>query len=169
MLAAQLCLTLCHPIDCSPPGSSVHGIFQARVLERVVIPFSRESYPLRSPVFQADSLLSEPAEKPKHGQWQAPSSTVSKLRTDGTAPAKRLTSRRPKKGQGFSLSLNPGKCWPYSKRPSGRERILSCQPFLQVRSSSDWMRPTHSGESNLLHFVYWCSCHPETLSQTLSG
>ena len=30
---AQLCLTLNNPMDCSPPGSSVHGIFQARVLE----------------------------------------------------------------------------------------------------------------------------------------
>ena len=30
---AQLCLTLLDPMDCSPPGSSVHGIFQARVLE----------------------------------------------------------------------------------------------------------------------------------------
>ena len=29
----QLCLTLCNPMDCSPPGSFVHGIFQARVLE----------------------------------------------------------------------------------------------------------------------------------------
>ena len=29
----QLCLTLSHPMDCSPPGSSLHGIFQARVLE----------------------------------------------------------------------------------------------------------------------------------------
>ena len=30
---AQLCLTLSNPMDCSPPGSSIHGIFQARVLE----------------------------------------------------------------------------------------------------------------------------------------
>ena len=30
---AQLCPTLCGPMDCSPPGSSIHGIFQARVLE----------------------------------------------------------------------------------------------------------------------------------------
>ena len=36
----QLCLTLRDPIDCSPPGSSVHGIFQARVLEWGVIAFS---------------------------------------------------------------------------------------------------------------------------------
>ena len=40
---AQSCPTLCDPIDCSPPGSSVHGIFQARVLEWVAISFSRGS------------------------------------------------------------------------------------------------------------------------------
>ena len=38
--AAQSCLTLSDPIDCSPPGSSVHGIFQARVLEWGAIAFS---------------------------------------------------------------------------------------------------------------------------------
>ena len=36
-------LTLCNPMDCSPPGSSVHGIFQTRVLEWVAISFSRGS------------------------------------------------------------------------------------------------------------------------------
>ena len=40
---AQSCPTLCHPMDCSPPGSSVHGILQARVLEWVAISFSRGS------------------------------------------------------------------------------------------------------------------------------
>ena len=39
----QLRLTLCDPMDCSPPGSSVHGIFQARILEWVAISFSKES------------------------------------------------------------------------------------------------------------------------------
>ena len=39
----QSCLTLCNPIDCSPPGSSVRGIFQARILEWVAIPSSRGS------------------------------------------------------------------------------------------------------------------------------
>ena len=43
MLVAQSCLTLCDPMDCSPPGSSVHGILQARILERVVSSFSRGS------------------------------------------------------------------------------------------------------------------------------
>ena len=39
---AQSCPTLCDPMDCSLPGSSVHGIFQARVLEWIVISFSKE-------------------------------------------------------------------------------------------------------------------------------
>ena len=43
VLVAQSCPTLCNPTDCSPPGSSVHGILQARILEWVVRPFSRGS------------------------------------------------------------------------------------------------------------------------------
>ena len=39
----ELYPTLCDPVDCSPPGSSIHGILQAQVLEWVAIPFSRES------------------------------------------------------------------------------------------------------------------------------
>ena len=42
-LVVQLCLSLCYPLDCSPPGSSVHGISQARILEWVAIFFSRWS------------------------------------------------------------------------------------------------------------------------------
>ena len=42
-LVSQWCLTLYNPIDCSPPGSSVHGILQARILEWVAIPFSKGS------------------------------------------------------------------------------------------------------------------------------
>ena len=67
VLVAQSCPTLRNPMDCSPPGSSVHGIFQARILEWVVIPFSRD---LPNPgiepgslTLQADSLLSEPPGK----------------------------------------------------------------------------------------------------------
>ena len=45
----QLCLTLCSPLDYSPPGSSVHGILQARMLEWVAMPFSRRaSLPMKS-------------------------------------------------------------------------------------------------------------------------
>ena len=40
----QSCPTLCEPMDCSLPGSSVHGILQARILEWVAISFSRNIY-----------------------------------------------------------------------------------------------------------------------------
>ena len=40
VLVTQLYLTLCDPIDCGPPDSSIHGILQARILEWVTIPFS---------------------------------------------------------------------------------------------------------------------------------
>ena len=39
----QSCPNLCNPMDCSLPGSSIHGIFQARILEWVAFPFSRRS------------------------------------------------------------------------------------------------------------------------------
>ena len=42
-LFTKLCLTLCNPMDCGPPGSSVYGIFQARILEWVAISFFRGS------------------------------------------------------------------------------------------------------------------------------
>ena len=40
----QLCPTLCDPINCSPPGFSVHGIIQARILEWVAVPSPGERY-----------------------------------------------------------------------------------------------------------------------------
>ena len=46
-LVTQSCLTLCDTIDCSPPGSSVHGVFQARILEWVAISPSRGASQLR--------------------------------------------------------------------------------------------------------------------------
>ena len=65
---AQSCPTLRDPMDCSPPAISVHGVLQARILEWVAIPFSRESsYPGvggGSPTLQADSLPSESPGKP---------------------------------------------------------------------------------------------------------
>ena len=48
-LVAQSCLTHCDPMECSLPGSSVHGILQARILECVSMPSSRRSSPPREP------------------------------------------------------------------------------------------------------------------------
>ena len=48
MLFAQWFLILCYHMDCSLPGSSVHGVFQARILKWVLIPFSRGSFQPRA-------------------------------------------------------------------------------------------------------------------------
>ena len=65
---AQLCLALCNPMDCSRPVSPVHGIFQARILEWVVIPSSGDPGTDWTWVswiaIQEDSLLSEPLGNP---------------------------------------------------------------------------------------------------------
>ena len=70
-LVTQSCQTLCDPTDCSSPGSSVHGILQARILEWIAISFpgllSDPGIEPSSPVSQADSLPSETVGKPC--QW----------------------------------------------------------------------------------------------------
>ena len=67
-LVTQSCQTLCDLMDCSPPGSSIHGILQARILEWVAISFSSGSFQSRikprSPALQVDSLSTEPPGKP---------------------------------------------------------------------------------------------------------
>ena len=68
----QSCSTLCDPMDCSPQGSFVHGIFQAGMLKWIATPSSRgSSWPdpgiePRSPALQVISLPAEPQERPKN-------------------------------------------------------------------------------------------------------
>ena len=68
ILVSQSCPALCNPLDCKPPGSSVHGILQARILEWVAISFSRGSscpgIEPQSPALQADSVPTGPLGKP---------------------------------------------------------------------------------------------------------
>ena len=54
MLSLQSCPTLCHPMDCSPPGSFVHGILQARILEWVPCPPPGD---LPNPGIESESLI----------------------------------------------------------------------------------------------------------------
>ena len=70
VLAAQSCSILCNPMDYNPPGSSVHGNLQARILEWVAFPSPRDlpdpGVEPRSPALQADSILSEQTMMPKN-------------------------------------------------------------------------------------------------------
>ena len=56
VLVAHLCLTLCNPMDCGPPGSSVHEISQARILKWVAISYSRGSSRPRDRRTQVSSI-----------------------------------------------------------------------------------------------------------------
>ena len=80
---AQSCPTLCDPMGCSPPGSSVHGILQARILEWVAIPFSRDlpdpGIKPVSPSLWADSLPNEPPGKPQLYHVNGPTITFVKV------------------------------------------------------------------------------------------
>ena len=62
---AQSCPTLCDPVDCSPPGSSVHGILQQEFWSRLPFPSPRDlpdpGIEPRSHALQADALTSEPS------------------------------------------------------------------------------------------------------------
>ena len=65
----QSCPTVCDPVDCSPPGSSLHGILQARVLEWVVASLLQGIFPTQGLNLSllhwlVDSLPSEPRGKP---------------------------------------------------------------------------------------------------------
>ena len=73
----QLCSTLCDPVDCCPPGFSVQGILQARILEWAATPSSRRSLP--NPGIEPASLMS-PASAGgflvTSATWEAPSSIL---------------------------------------------------------------------------------------------
>ena len=65
---AKSCLTLCDPMDCSPPGSSVHGISQVRILEWVASPspgdLLKTRIELESPVLAGGFFTTEPSGDP---------------------------------------------------------------------------------------------------------
>ena len=78
VLVTQLCLTLCCCMDCSPPASSVNGIFQARILEWVPFPPSGD-FPdpgikptsSASPALAGRFFTTEPSGKPNNDDWHA--------------------------------------------------------------------------------------------------
>ena len=91
---------------CSLPGSSVHGILQARILEWVAILFSRDlpdpHIKHGSPALQEDSLPSEPPAKPKNQMWTFTKTDILKL---PTCPGTCTLSVAPESGFSFSLIL----------------------------------------------------------------
>ena len=96
----HLCLILCDPMDCSPPGSSIQGILQARILEWVAVPFSRD-FP--DPGIKPASLKS-PA---LAGRFFTTSTTGKPTSGVGSTNSKRLYSRFNNRGRGLLETISP--------------------------------------------------------------
>ena len=85
--------TLCDPMACSLPGSFTHGIFQARVLKWVAIPFSRESSQPRSSALQVDALTSEPPGKPASPRQKLEAKSIGPDKGEGTGSESEIILR----------------------------------------------------------------------------
>ena len=86
LLVAQLYPTLCDPMDHNPPGYSVHGITQARILKQVATPSPGDlpdpGIKPGSPALRMDSLLSEPPQKPQQQLYEPLMETMFKYCSD---------------------------------------------------------------------------------------
>ena len=110
----QSCLTLCDPMDCSPPDSSVHGISQARMLEWFTMPSSRGSSQPRDPTciscascVAGGFFISEPPGKKFH--LTSPLTPNSSL----VSPASGFSHwKLPMRGHQFVGSVSRHPCWP---------------------------------------------------------
>ena len=91
-LVTQTCPALCDLMDCGPPGSCIHGVFQARILEWVAITFSEDlphpgiepMFPV-SPALQVDSLPAEILGKPPRIQFRVGKGQGTELAINGPA------------------------------------------------------------------------------------
>ena len=100
-VCAQLNLTHCDPIDCSPPGSPVHGILQARTLEWVAVSSSRGGDGA-SGLDERGALMMELPATPERGRQKSPSTGCSKER-----PHEDPVSGQPRTRQERSLQQEP--------------------------------------------------------------
>ena len=106
----QSCLTLCDPMNCSPPGSSVHGVFLARILEWVVISYSRGSSPPRD---QTHISPTAPPGKPFQLPFpeKCPLLLNSSCKIHPTKTWGCLGEHSPWDHLNFSSSMHQTKCW----------------------------------------------------------
>ena len=141
------------PVDCGPPGSFIHGILQARILEWVDIPFSRGSSQPSSLALQADSLLSEPvAQKaqlrlhtPNLGLTPGQGTRVWSLVTGfpGGSTGKESACKVGDLGSipGLGRPAGEGKGYPlqYSGLENSKDCRVLCGPLQPQRVRHDWV------------------------------
>ena len=104
---AQSCLTRSDPMDCSPPGSAVHGIFQARVLEWGAIAWSSESQTPRTQGFSSlwNSLGSADLSNPIFQSRKYDHASLKMQPLAHGCPGKQDCLVKPKSEQGFPVNI----------------------------------------------------------------
>ena len=140
LLVTQSCQTLCDPMDCSPPGSSVHGISQERTLEWVAIPFFRGIFTTQES--NPGSLYCKQKEIVKDREaWCAAMHGVGSQSWTRLSNQTRITCRRkrqyiicPKGAKIFSvvfhfLENSSGLDWEVT--PDVKHPSLGCKPFQE--------------------------------------
>ena len=158
VLVAQSYLTLYNPMDFSLPGSSVHGILQAWILEWVVIPFSRDLTDAciepRSSVLQVDSSLSESPGKSPHKilQPQIIRNNISNWF---------FNVKNKKQSVQFSCSVVSDSLWPHELQHA-RPPCPSPTPGAHPNPCplSPWYHPAIS--SSIIAFSSWPQSFPES-------
>ena len=144
----QSCLTLCNPMNCSPPDSSVHGILQARILKWVAVPSSRGSSQLRDRtwVFCISCIAggffnTEPRGKPDKltGIWKFPGGPgVSVLRVQVQSLIRELRSH---KLWGTAEKEETNRQKRQASTLDGGRGILCCEAEKDLKFSWDaWLR-----------------------------
>ena len=134
VLVVKSCWTLCDSMDYTPPGSSVHGILQARILECVALrqgifptQGSNPGLQPRSSTLRADSLLSEPPRKPKNTGMGSLSLLQGIFLTQESNPTKKQTNQNQKKKK-KKTKINPQT----NKQSPCTRRLFSIAAFIRI-------------------------------------
>ena len=158
----QLCVTLCNPMDCSPPGSAVHSILQARILEWIAKPSSRRSsqpYTIKRASFSTSYLGSVLRKENTFPNIIGLGTYCSWSGSRETVPSRVL---EPDLRADCALSSHLGRTWlwealsaPWPWKPAAPQPCLprSFSTMHGATSSCSW-------RSVLQHFIFLSFTHP---------
>ena len=151
----QSCPTLCDPMDCSPPGSSVHGIFQARILEWVAITSSRGSSRIKPASLMPLALSGElfttrPPGKPF---------TLFRSPCSRELPCLEGQNLSPSQSSPFSRFFFPSFRF-LAASSGGNSNMFSLEPHNFGRELHQWCACVSCSIQRGIRVSFWMACHP---------
>ena len=164
-LVSKFCLTLCNPMDCSPPGSSVHGISQARIHEWVAISFSRRpSQPRDQPhdsCIGRQSLTAEPPGKATMEYYSAIKRDEIWVICTGSFPEMQMDLQSvthsevsQKEKNKYHILTHVCGIWGFPGATRGKEPTCQCRTHYRYGLDS-WAGEDHLEEGIATHSCFW--------------